>query len=120
MREKTDEYTEINNLNFVLYATREEKSLEYFTSLDKSIYGSKLKGVTNKSCYSTGFEIPEDYNISLEDKLEIESKYHELTNGGHLSIVELSSKAQENEAKFEETIRKMEASGIGLGKIVIK
>lgn len=120
MREKTDEFTENNNLNFTLYATREEKSLEYFTSLDKSIYGSKIKGVTNKNCYSTGFEIPEDYNISLEDKLEIESKYHELTNGGHLSIVELSNKAQNDSDKFEETVRKMEKVGIGLGKIVIK
>lgn len=120
MREKCDQYGELNNLNFVLYATRESNSIEYFASLDKSIYGSKIKGVTDKECYSTGFEVPEDYNISLEDKLEIESKYHELTNGGHISILELSSKNQGKEEVFENTVRKMEESGIGLGKIIIK
>ena len=115
MREKCDQYGELNNLNFVLYATRESNSIEYFASLDKSIYGSKIKGVTDKECYSTGFEVPEDYNISLEDKLEIESKYHELTNGGHISILELSSKNQGKEEVFENTVRKMEESGIGVG-----
>lgn len=119
MREKIDEFTEKNNLNFVLYETHEEQAIEYFTSIDKSIYG-KFKGITDKERYTKGFALPEDYNIDIDDQLEIEAVYHELTNGGHLTTIELSSKSQGNEESFEKAVRQMKEAGIGFGKIIIK
>lgn len=116
MREKTDEYTEKTNLNFVLYAAQGKSSNEYFISIDKSIYG-KIKGVTDKEKYTRGFAMPEDYNVSVKDLLEIESPYHSLTNGGHYTRVELANKLKGNSEQFEKTIRLMKESGIGFGKI---
>ncbi len=119
MRKKVDEFTEKNNLNFTLYETHERQVIDYFTSIDKSIYG-KYKGITDKDEYTIGFSLPEDYNIGIEDQLAIESKYHCLTNGGHMTKVELSKKNQGKIESFEKTIKKMKESGIGLGKIIIK
>ena len=119
MREKVDEFTEKNNLNFVLYETHEKQVIEYFTSIDKSIYG-KYKGITDKEEYTIGFALPEDYNIGIEDQLALESEYHKLTNGGHMTIVELSSKNQGKIESFEKVVKQMKDMGIGLGKIIIK
>ncbi len=119
MREKVDEFTEKNNLNFVLYETHEKQVIEYFTSIDKSIYG-KYKGITDKEEYTIGFALPEDYNIGTEDQIALESEYHKLTNGGHMTIVELSSKNQGKFESFEKVVKQMKDMGIGLGKIIIK
>lgn len=119
MKEKVDEFTEKNNLNFTLYETREKEVIEYFTSIDKSIYG-KYKGITDKNEYTIGFALPEDYNIDIDEQLAIESQYHELTNGGHLTTIELSSKNHGNAENFEKVIRKMKDAGIGLGRIIMK
>ena len=61
--------------------------------------------------------MPEDYNVSVKDLLEIESPYHSLTNGGHYTRVELANKLKGNSEQFEKTIRLMKESGIGFGKI---
>jgi len=119
MRQKTDEFTEKNSLNFVLYETHENDAIEYFMSIDKSIYG-KIKGVTDKEKYTIGFALPEEYNIAIKDQIEIEAKYHELTNGGHLTTLELGSKSQGNAETFEKNVRLMKDSGIGYGKLIIK
>ena len=119
MREKVDEFTEKNNLNFVLYETHEKQVIEYFTSIDKSIYG-KYKGITDKEEYTIGFALPEDYNIGTEDQIALESEYHKLTNGGHMTTVELSSKNQGKFESFEKVVKQMKDMGIGLGKIIIK
>ncbi len=118
MRQKVDKLAEKNNLNFVLYETHEKDAREYFMSIDKSIYG-KYKGVTDKEIYTEGFSLPEEYNISVKDQLEVEAKYHKLTNGGHITIIELGSKAQGNEEIFEKTVRQMKEAGLGFGKLVI-
>ena len=118
MRKKVDEYTEKNNLNFVLYETREDDVREVLMSIDKSIYG-KFKGVTDNIKYSAGFEIPDNYNISIKDQIEIESKYHKLTNGGHMTVIDLEIKSQGKPEAFEKTVRMLKEANIGYGKIII-
>ncbi len=119
IREKTDEFSKKYNLNFNVYAVRKKEVLENFMVLDKLIFG-KVKGVTDKKYYTNGFDVPENYNISIDDKINIESKYHKLTNGGHLLVVDMGIKSKENPDKYEKMIRKMKEAGIGLGKMIIK
>ena len=119
MRKKIDEFSDVNSLNFVLYETHEQDAIEHLTSLDKSIYG-KIDGVTDKGSYTIGFELPEDYNSSIKEKIEIEAPYHKLTNGGHVMKLDLGSKAQGREDIFEKHIRMMKEADVGLGKLVIK
>ena len=88
MRNKCDEYAEQNNLNFACLATPAEGLSGRFTSIDRAIYG-KIKGVTDREYYTNSFHVPVYYNISISDKLKTEAPYHELTNGGHISYIEL-------------------------------
>ena len=46
MREKVDEFTEKNNLNFVLYETHEKQVIEYFTSIN--LFTVNIKGLRIK------------------------------------------------------------------------
>ena len=118
MRKTVDEFTERNNLNFVLYATKEKEVLEYLTSIDKSIYG-KFKGITDQKNYTPGFELPEDYNSGIKEKIETEAPYHKLTNGGHITKINLGIKAQGKPELFEKTVRMMKEAHIGYGKLII-
>ncbi len=119
IREKTDEFSKKYNLNFNVYAVRDKEVLESFMVLDKLIFG-KIDGVTDKKYYTEGFCVPENYNISTDDKIDIESKYHSLTNGGHLLTIDMGIKSKEKPEKYEKMLIKMKEAGVGLGNMIIK
>lgn len=100
MRDRVDKYSEEYNLNFSLIATPAEGLSGRFTNIDKAIYG-KIKGVTDRDYYTNSFHVPVYYNISIVDKLKIEGPYHALTNGGHISYVELDGDTAMNVDAFE-------------------
>ena len=106
-------------MNFNVYAVRDKEVLESFMVLDKLIFG-KIDGVTDKKYYTEGFCVPENYNISTDDKIDIESKYHSLTNGGHLLTIDMGIKSKEKPEKYEKMLVKMKEAGIGLGSMIIK
>ncbi len=116
MRSKTDEYAEKYNLNFSLIATPAEGLSGRFTNMDKAIYG-KIKGVTDRDYYTNSFHVPVYYDISIAKKLEIEGPYHNLTNGGHISYVELDGDTAMNTEAFEKIVRMMHDNNIGYGAI---
>ena len=116
MRKKCDEYAEKYNLNFACLATPAEGLSGRFTNIDKAIYG-KIKGVTDREYYTNSFHVPVYYNTSITHKIKTEAPYHELTNGGHISYIELDGDAAENVEAFEKIIRLMKESGIGYGAI---
>ena len=116
MRDKCDEYAEKYNLNFACLATPAEGLSGRFTGIDRAIYG-KVKGVTDREYYTNSFHVPVHYNISISDKIHTEAPYHELTNGGHISYIELDGDAASNIDAFESVIRVMKEAGIGYGAI---
>lgn len=116
MRDKADKYSEEYNLNFSVIATPAEGLSGRFTNIDKAIYG-KIKGVTDREYYTNSFHVPVYYNISAVKKIQIEAPYHALTNGGHISYVELDGDTAMNIDAFEKIIRVMHDSGIGYGAI---
>lgn len=116
MRNKTDEYTKKYNLNFSLIATPAEGLSGRFTNIDKAIYG-KIRGVTDREYYTNSFHIPVYYNISAAKKLKLEGPYHALTNGGHISYVELDGDTAMNVKAFEKIVRLMHDNAIGYGAI---
>ena len=116
MRNKANEFAEKYNLNFTLIATPAEGLSGRFVNIDKAIYG-KIKGVTDKNYYTNSFHIPVSYHISIKDKIEKEAPYHALTNGGHISYIELDGDTVTNIDAFESVIRLMKESGIGYGAI---
>lgn len=116
MRKKTDEFAKKYNLNFTLIATPAEGLSGRFVSIDKAIYG-KLKGITDRDYYTNSFHIPVYYNISIKNKISLEAPYHQLTNGGHITYIELDGDTTNNIEAFESVIRMMKEAGIGYGAI---
>ena len=116
MRKKCDEFCEQYNLNFSLIATPAEGLSGRFVNIDKAIYG-KIKGVTDRNYYTNSFHVPVYYKIGIKEKLEKEAPYHNLTNGGHISYIELDGDTVQNVDAFESVIRLMKETGIGYGAI---
>ena len=116
MRNRCDEYSKEYNLNFTLIATPAEGLSGRFVNIDKAIYG-KIKGVTDRDYYTNSFHVPVYYNTSIKHKLYTEAPYHNLTNGGHISYIELDGDTVNNVEAFESVIRMMKEAGIGDGAI---
>ncbi len=116
MREKCDEYTNQYGLNFSLIATPAEGLSGRFVKIDKKKFGI-IPGVTDRDYYTNSFHIPVYYNISLIDKIKKEGPFHKLTNGGHISYVEVDGDVSKNVDAFEMIVRAMHDNDIGYGAI---
>lgn len=116
MRKKADEFAQEYNLNFTLIATPAEGLSGRFVNIDRAIYG-KIKGVTDRAYYTNSFHVPVYYGISIAEKIKLEAPYHNLTNGGHITYIELDGNTVMNTDAFESVIRLMKESGIGYGAI---
>ena len=116
MRKRTDELANKYKLNFSLIATPAEGLSGRFVKMDRERFGNIL-GVTNHEYYTNSFHVPVYYPISAAEKIDIEAPYHELTNGGHISYVELDGDASKNPQALESVIRHMHKRNIGYGSI---
>lgn len=116
MRKRMDDEAEKRKLNFSLLATPAEGLSGRFIKMDKKLFG-EIEGITDKEYYTNSFHVPVYYSISAIDKISIEAPYHELTNAGHISYVELDGDPLKNLSAFEKIIRHMQKSGIGYGSI---
>ncbi len=116
MRKRMDEETKRTGLNFSLIGTPAEGLSGRFVRMDRKLYGS-IPGVTDRDYYTNSFHVPVYYEISAFDKIRKEAPYHELTNGGHISYVEMDGDPSDNLEAFEAIVRCMKESGIGYGSI---
>jgi len=116
MREKTDKFTEDYQLNFSLIATPAEGLSGRFVKIDKKKYGV-IEGVTDREFYTNSFHIPVYYSIGIFEKIHLEAPYNFLTNGGHITYVEVDGDVAKNEEAFERIIRCMHDEGIGYGSV---
>ena len=101
MRKRMDEATKKYGLNFSLIATPAEGLSGRFVRIDAKRFG-KIPGVTDREYYTNSFHIPVYFNISAYDKIKLEAPYHNLTNGGHISYIELDGDPLANLEAFEE------------------
>lgn len=116
MRKRLDEEAKRTGLNFSLLATPAEGLSGRFVRMDAKKYGI-IEGVTDREYYTNSFHVPVYYPISAFEKIKIEAPYHELTNAGHISYIELDGDPLENLNAFEKIVRCMKESGIGYGAI---
>lgn len=116
MRERMEEASDKYGLNFSLIATPAEGLAGRFTAIDKKQYG-EIKGITDKEYYTNSFHVPVYHKLSSFDKIRIEAPYHELTNAGHITYIELDGSPSNNLEAFETIIRAMKELGIGYGSI---
>ena len=100
MRKRMDEASEKYHLNFSLIATPAEGLSGRFVRIDREKYGV-IPGVTDRDYYTNSFHVPVYYPISAFEKIAREAPYHELTNGGHISYIELDGDPTQNLEAFE-------------------
>lgn len=116
MRDFCDRKSVETGLNFTLLATPAEGLSGRFVKIDREKYG-KIDGITDRDYYTNSFHVPVYYPIGAFEKIDIEAPYHDLTNAGHISYVELDGDTSKNPEAFETIIRYMQKSGIGYGSV---
>jgi len=116
MRDRMDDISKQYKMNFTLIGTPAEGTAGRFVKIDRDIFGD-IEGVTTKEYYTNSFHIPVYYKIKAIDKINLEAPYHELTNAGHITYVELDGDPSYNLEAFEKVVRAMKEAGIGYGSI---
>ena len=106
---KVNEYVNKYNLNFVVAGNEDDEISRSFVEIDRVLFGN-VKYVTDKVRYTNSFEVPESFDI--KKKIEVESEYHNLTNGGHKIIISCNN--------IEDTVKLMYKNNIGYGVINYK
>ncbi|HIQ71232.1 MAG TPA: anaerobic ribonucleoside triphosphate reductase [Candidatus Onthenecus intestinigallinarum] len=116
MRRRMDEESRRTGMNYTLLATPAEGLSGRFLRLDRARYGV-IPGITDREYYTNSFHIPVYHPIGAFDKIRLEAPYHELTNAGHISYVEMDGDPLQNLDAFEAVVRCMHDAGIGYGSI---
>lgn len=116
MRRFADEASARHGLNFSLLATPAEGLAGRFLRLDRKLFGT-VTGVTDKEYYTNSFHIPVGFPIIAYEKIRREAPYHALTNGGHITYIELDGNPARNVAAFQKLVLAMRDAGIGYGAI---
>lgn len=116
MRKRMDEEARKTGLNWSLIGTPAEGLSGRFVKIDRAKYGV-IPGVTDRDYYTNSFHVPVYYNINAFDKIKKEAPFHALTNGGHISYIELDGDPLKNLDAFERVVRCMKENGVGYGSI---
>lgn len=106
---KSNEYVNKYNLNFVVSGNENDEISQSFVEIDRVLFG-KIKNVTDKARYTNSFEV--DKAVDIKKKVEVESEYHNLTNGGHKISVYSDD--------VQKTVDLMYRNNIGYGVIKYK
>ena len=106
---KSNEYVNKYNLNFVVSGNENDEISQSFVEIDRVLFG-KIKNVTDKDGYTNSFEV--DKAVDIKKKVEVESEYHNLTNGGHKISVYSDD--------VQKTVNLMYRNNIGYGVIKYK
>lgn len=114
MKEKMDSLTDATGLNYTLLATPAESYAGKALKITRKKHGI-IKGVTDKDWFTNSNHIPVEFEINAINKIKKESPYHELTNAGHITYVELAEDASKNIAALETLVLAMKECGIGYG-----
>ena len=103
-------------MNYTLIATPAEGLSGRFVRMDRERYGV-IPGVTDRAYYTNSFHIPVYFPISAYEKIKIEGPYHNLTNAGHISYIEMDGNPLDNLDAFESVIRCMKDNNMGYASI---
>ena len=106
---KSNDYVNKYNLNFVVSGNENDEISQSFVEIDRVLFG-KIKNVTDKDRYTNSFEV--DKAVDIKKKVEVESEYHNLTNGGHKISVYSDD--------VQKTVDLMYRNNIGYGVIKYK
>lgn len=116
MRQRCDERADAEQLNYTLLATPAEGLSGRFVEMDRKRFGS-MENITNHKFYTNSFHVPVYHKIAARSKIDLEAPYHDMTNAGHITYIELDGDPSLNLSAFEDIILHMKEAGIGYGSI---
>ena len=114
MRRRMDDESTLRAMNFTLLATPAEGTAGG-SAMDRKRFGCLR--ITDREYYTNSFHVPVYHKLSAFEKIRIEAPYHELTNAGHITYVEIDGDPSLNLGAFEKIIRTMKEAGVGYGSI---
>ncbi|MCI6284817.1 anaerobic ribonucleoside triphosphate reductase, partial [Selenomonas sp.] len=112
LRERTDDYTQKEHMNWSTFGTPAESTAGQFQRANQKVYG-KIKGVTDRPYMTNSSHVPVYYPIKAIDKIRIEAPYHALENAGHIAYIEMDGDPTKNVKAFEAVVRAMHDADMG-------
>lgn len=116
LRGKTDQAVKEYGLNYSLLATPAESYAGKALRITRAKHGV-IKGVTDRDYFTNSFHVPVYYPIKAIEKIKIEAPFHDLTNAGHITYIEVDGDASRNIDAMDILVRAMHKNGIGYGSI---
>jgi ribonucleoside-triphosphate reductase (formate) len=110
------EWTKETGFAFSLYSTPAENLCYRFCKLDTEVHG-EIPGITEKGWYTNSFHVDVEKKINPFEKIDIESKYHYIAKGGHISYVELpdmKNNLKGLEAIWDYAVEKLDYFGVNM------
>ncbi|MFB6467265.1 anaerobic ribonucleoside triphosphate reductase [Cytobacillus sp. Hz8] len=116
MREKMNKAESDYGLNYSLLATPAESLAGKALRLTRKKHGI-IKGVTDREYFTNSFHVPVYYPVTAIEKIKIEAPFHDLTNAGHITYIEVDGDASRNIDALDTLVRAMKQYGVGYGSI---
>jgi ribonucleoside-triphosphate reductase (formate) len=116
LRSRMDQAIKDYGLNYSLLATPAESYAGKALRTARTKHGVIL-GVTDREYFTNSFHVPVYYSIRAIDKIKIEAPFHNLTNAGHITYIEVDGDACRNINALDTLVRAMQKYGIGYGSI---
>jgi ribonucleoside-triphosphate reductase len=116
LRDKADKAIIDYQLNYSLLATPAESFAGKALKSTKAKHGV-IEGVTDREYFTNSYHVPVYHKIRALDKIEIEAPFHEMTNAGHITYIELDGDASKNIEALDVLVRAMRKNNIGYGSI---
>lgn len=103
IRQYADEASERNDLNFSCYATPAEGLCRTALKALRKQYGV-IENVTSREYLTNSHHVPVWENVSIHEKLEVESPFCKFPTGGCITYIELPSSFMNNLKAVEDII----------------
>ncbi len=112
MRQRTDDYTEAEHMNWSTFATPAESTAGSMLRATRKKFGV-VPRVTEHEYFTNSNHVPVYCKCTAAHKVEIEAPYHALTNAGHIMYLEIDGDPTQNLEAFEALVRLMHDKGAG-------
>ena len=112
LKEKMDIHKEETHMNWSAFSTPAESYAGTALRATRKKFGI-IPGVTDKDYFTNSFHVTPGYKIKAIDKIKIEAPYHELTEAGHISYIEMDGDPLQNLEAFEKLVRAMHDNNMG-------
>ena len=97
MKDKCDEWKAETGLGFGLYGTPAENLIYRFCRLDRVRFG-EIPNVTDRLYYTNSYHVHVQEEIDAFTKLKFEAPFHDISNGGCISYIEVPDMSRNIEA----------------------